>query len=133
VRSTGGRIPPSRALVRRVAEARYPRLRGGQRRRGPGCACLQAKQQLDCHAALDEEQGLVVLIASMTQQRRREGDIAKLTTCPLLKLCIGNDVAQTLLKRSTVPRRGVVASIAHDRFSDGERPEQPALDQRLQM
>ena len=46
----------------------------------------KSEQQLDRHAALDQEQWFIVLVACMAHECGRESDVAELPACALLKL-----------------------------------------------
>ena len=56
-----------------------------------------------------------MLVACMAHERGSERDVTELSACALLKLCVGDDVAQALLQRTAVLRRYVIASSAHGR------------------
>ena len=62
-----------------------------------------------------------MLVACMAHERGGERDVTELSACTLLKLCVGDDVAQALLQRTAVLRRDVIASTAHGRYPDAQR------------
>ncbi len=90
----------------------------------------ESEQQLDCHASLDQEHGLVVLIARVAHKHGSEGDVSELPACALLKLRVRDDVTQSLLKRAAVPGRSVIASIAHCSLPDDARRGRPVRERR---